>query len=300
MTECAMDTQSIDAVKEDYDINHRSHTVPYDPPVDMERLEEGMCRPRALAIYVALVLYGVCALGYAYHRLGFIIATLWLASTYMLNQVLFLWTHTYFHTAFVELPQKKMNLLVLLAFLHHYEEPRVFPKNWLLYRLSYWYDPRAGSFTGFIIGHGAFAMGSALVLGTLDWTLAVTAVGMWWGMQNVQGMTHEWYHIHGVGRKTYCFHTRLFFETLELLGIIDTKRHRLHHDHGYESMSEVHDWMDMLSPGFFETLGDWSYKRFLNLHVHGKTYATERALNELYAVMGVMSTVHFLLLRALI
>jgi len=184
---------------------------------------------------------------------------------YFVNQVLFMTTHLMLHANFVEVDPRKMNFSVALAFHHHYYDPRAMDisRPWnLRYRLV------------------GLSWVQAVLLAAGLWfvfpshkryLMCVTSALYDFWMQN-QVAAHEWYHCPRSKRRL-CFWwpTFIWFNTMELLGLMSTEEHRIHHSHGLDNGPHVEKWNDWWVPSVFDRAAQQVWDYLLTLHRPGET-----------------------------
>eukprot|EP01052_Picozoa_sp_SAG31_P064796 SAG31_NODE_23633_length_500_cov_0.643392_1_plen_129_part_10 len=89
--------------------------------------------------YYTSAFLGVAGLTAAF-SIGIFEGTLLVLSTFVYTQVVFVCVHVSFHVLFAkygsEASVRTHGVGGLLAHIHHYDDPQLFPKHWLLYRTA--------------------------------------------------------------------------------------------------------------------------------------------------------------------
>lgn len=87
---------------------------------------------------------------------------------------------------------------------------------------------------------------------------------MFWGIMQEDG--HDWYHLTDKDRKEFfCKYKYYMFSFFEKINILDTIRHKVHHEHDANHLDEVKSFDDFRIP-FFDICADYIWKVSLNLH----------------------------------
>jgi hypothetical protein len=187
--------------------------------------------------------------------------------TYILSQVQFVLTHVMFHALFIEVPEHEMSAGALIAYRHHYHDASVFPRHWLLYRSTYFTYPGINAVGNMSIGALFLA-----IFGLDNTAKALVGFGLLLGINNVQAITHEWYHVSKLQRSRHFWPpVRWLMGTLETIGVIDTVAHRKHHAHDTHSLDAVENFFDLWVPGWVEDGANRYFRWLLRLREAAKT-----------------------------
>jgi len=176
--------------------------------------------------------------------------------------------HVYVHDDFMDMLYNPSEAVdhdgVKFAFVHHYLDIRCFDKFWLEYRVMYF---GVGT-PNMMFAYPCYFLLAKVLSASYGFALALTLARMtWWHFQTV---THEWYHCPESKRRTYWFITRMIFRIAETMNIINTMEHKVHHKHGLNNPEDVEQWTDTWTFKFFDSYGDWIWKRLLEERKAGK------------------------------
>jgi len=285
-TPMAAETNQVDGVR---DSDYTREIIAGDHQVAPYTLM-GLRRTLMLAGYVAIVglsLAGVLY-GLAVHP---VIAIFGLVTAYIGNNLAFLLTHVRFHTSFIEVAERDMDLLVHHSFVHHYRDVQVYHKTWLETRMSYFLDARAGLSGAIFQSILPITLLASGLLCLVAPVLGIVYCATLWAAQLLQSTVHEWYHVPSRSRKD--FYNPVLYGSLTLLeriGLASTRRHMTHHRHHLRNLDEVDHWLDLALP-FGERLAGRLWRAALSRYEPGKTRMTDfvgRIIHPIYYGLHVV------------
>lgn len=225
-------------------------------------------------LYIVGAIYCVVEIPWVF--LGFFMLTYFLENTMMFPTM-----HTLYHALFIEQKESKMTPGQHYAYVHHYRDPRLFPKIWVDYRLQYvWNRENKFAWTNFLTLYGILAASVLLVFVSPAMSACFFASFMMCAL--FQGLAHEWYHCTNK-KEFYSSFTYYTMQLLEKVKIIDSEKHKSHHKHNLKNLKEVDQWVDVWSP-FAEGFARYLWKQALSRYVPG-----ERKMVRYLALRGIMA-----------
>lgn len=159
---------------------------------------------------------------------------------YFVAQSQFLTAHSTLHAIFNACTFRnnvhEMWPVPYLGYLHHYQNPKILPTCWLYHRFLY--TLAFGSLISHTIG---FAIAFFIIGGysALEFQYCLIHLMFWW---KCQALGHEWYHTNtGTERKKHFnFLEYYFLFFLENIGVLNSNKHRKHHQHEKGSIDIDH------------------------------------------------------------
>jgi len=177
---------------------------------------------------------------------------------YFLAQNIFQWGHMTTHALYIESPIEEWEPGVLVAYLHHYENPNFIYKYSLNHRLNFLMQTR-GSFVAYL---AAWVLPFIIFGGSLFplycWFL------FWFSMIEP---VHEWYHVPKWDRPRH-FSVPVYFTLsfLSWIGLLNESRHRDHHAHNKNNLKAVTKFSDLYVP-----FSDWVFDRLWRNSLRGES-----------------------------
>lgn len=224
---------------------------------------------------IGYVIYYLCSAfslvwAAAVFTLGFIPTMLCLLQSYAFQQLGFALGHVLAHARIIEHQN-----VYLLGFHHHYQTSRSLADNWLWNRLALFLPVhRALCMTEVHVGLCVLAVVFSSVMGfTFGAAVCLSMVFFW---QNVSAISHEFYHLPVANRsKHFTYPILICLELLDMVYVLDSKRHKVHHQHTINTLFEVRDFFQLRVPDFINELMNSYWALLVRSHIPGKDRMTK-------------------------
>ena len=160
---------------------------------------------------------------------------------YFLAQFIFQFGHMTTHALYIENPVEDWEPGVLVAYKHHYENPKAIYEHWLEHRLNFLMQTK-----GCAVAYIAAWIVPVALFGSSIGLLYVWFL-FWFAMVEP---VHEYYHVPESIRKSH-FSAPMYYwlSSLELIGLINKQHHTEHHNHSRNNLEMVNKFSDLYYPG---------------------------------------------------
>ena len=180
---------------------------------------------------------------------------------YFNHQFTFMIYHSRIHASFKEKVYSELHCREYIAWIHHYIDPKYLVcgehyRAYLHWKFTLFFPIPTATFLYFL-NLGEYGLG---------------VIGSWLFWQTTLAPIHNWYHVKPRYRKRYfSYFEYIWLFLFEKVGLISTKKHYKHHNHGINNLEDAKDFQDAWMPPLIVSLYNNFFRWFQVLYKDGQT-----------------------------